>query len=189
VPKIIIRIITTLALLVLVVGSLLLGRQQREAETPARATQPSEDLGYGARDAQLIETGADGLPKYTVNAKLIEEHPKDGSVELQTVHMILNDTGGNPWTVDAQRGAIVGDGDDINLSGNVHVAGLLPGTDEPADIASERLSFDTRADVVTSAEPVTLSWAGRQIHAIGIVANLKDSHVQLESAVHGIFQP
>jgi LPS export ABC transporter protein LptC len=183
------RIIATLALLVLVLGSLFLGRQQREAETPARAAQASEDLGYGARDAQLIETGADGRPRYTVNAKLIEEHPKDASVELQTVHMILNDTGGNSWTVDAQRGAIVNDGDTINLVGNVHVAGLLPGTNAPADIASERLSFDTHADVVTSAEPVTLSWSGRQVHAIGIVANLKDSQVQLESAVHGIFEP
>ncbi|HEY5103069.1 MAG TPA: LPS export ABC transporter periplasmic protein LptC [Steroidobacteraceae bacterium] len=183
------RIIATFVLLVLVAGSLFLGRQQREAETPARAALPSEDLGYGARDAQLIETGADGRPKYTVNAKLIEEHPKDGSVELQTVHMILNDTGGNAWTVDAQHGAIVGNGDDIDLSGNVHVAGLLPGTDAPADIASERLSFDTHTQVVTSAAPVTLSWAGRQVHAIGIVANLKDSQVQLESAVHGIFQP
>jgi len=32
-------------------------------------------------------------------------------------------------------------------------------------------------------------WAARQIHSVGIVANLKDSQVQLESGVHAIFQP
>jgi LPS export ABC transporter protein LptC len=183
------RIFATLALLAVVAGSVFLGRQQRDAETHAPANRPAEDLGYGARDAQLIETGADGRPKYTLNAKLIEQHPKDQSVQLQTVHMILNDENGNPWTVDAQHGAIVGDGVNIDLSGEVHVAGLLPGTAEPADIRSDRLSFDTQADIVRSADPVTFSWAGRQIHSVGIVANLKDSHVQLESAVHGIFQP
>ena len=183
------RIFATLALLALIGGSILLGRQQREAETPAPASRPAEDLGYGARDAQLIETGADGRPKYTLNAKLIEQHPKDDSVQLHIVHMILDDPDGNRWTVDAQRGDILQAGENIDLSGNVHVSGLLPGTQVPADISSERLSFDTRTDVISSEDPVTLAWAGRQIHSVGIVANLRDSHVQLESAVHAIFQP
>jgi LPS export ABC transporter protein LptC len=183
------RIFATLALLVLFAGSIFLGRARRDAETHAPGNRAAEDLGYGARDAQLIETGPDGRPKYTVNAKLIEQHPVDQSVQLQTVHMILNDDDGNPWTVDAQHGAIVGDGVNIDLSGEVHVSGRLPGTDQPADITSDRLSFDTQADIVTSADPVTFSWAGRQIHSVGIVANLKASRVQLESAVHGIFKP
>lgn len=183
------RIFATLVLLAVIGGSLLIGRQQREAETPAPASRPAEELGYGARDAKLIETGADGKPMYTLNAKSIEQHPKDDSVQLQVVHMIFDDVDGNRWTVDAQHGDIVSDGANIDLSGDVHVAGLLPGTDQPADIASDRLSFDTHTNVVTSADPVILTWAGRQIHAVGIVANLKDSRVQLESAVHGFFQP
>jgi LPS export ABC transporter protein LptC len=183
------RIFATLALLALFAGSVFLGRERGAAETPAPSNRPTEDLGYGARDAQLIETGPDGRPKYTLNAKLIEQHPKDDSVQLTTVHMILNDTDGNTWTVDAQHGDIAGDGVNINLSGEVHVSGRLPGTDAPADIASDRLAFDTQADIVTSADPVTFAWAGREIHSVGILANLKASHVQLESAVHGIFQP
>jgi LPS export ABC transporter protein LptC len=183
------RIFATLALLTLIGGSFLLGRQQRDAETPVPTTLPAEELGYGARDAQLIETGADGRPKYTLNAKLIEQHPEDDSVQLHVVHMILDDPDGNQWTVDAQRGDVASAGENIELSGDVHVSGVLPGTDTPADISSDRLSFDTRDDVVKTADPVTLAWAGRQIHSVGIVASLKDSHVQLESAVHGIFQP
>jgi LPS export ABC transporter protein LptC len=182
------RIFATLALLALIGGSLLLGRQTRDAESPAPAGAPV-DLGYGARDAQLIETGVDGRPKYTLNAKRIEQHPKDGSVELDVVHMILDDPDGNRWTVDAQRGDILSGGDNIDLSGDVHVSGLLPGTQQPAEISSDRLSFDTRTDVVTTEDPVTLLSSGRQIHSVGIIARLKDSHVRLESAVHGIFQP
>jgi hypothetical protein len=31
--------------------------------------------------------------------------------------------------------------------------------------------------------------SGRQLHAQGLVASLRERHVQLESAVHGSFQP
>jgi LPS export ABC transporter protein LptC len=183
------RIFATLVLLAVIAGSLFLGRERRSADTPAAANRRTEALGYAALDAQLIETGADGWPRYTLNAKRIEQDPKDQSVQLQTVHMILNDADGNRWTVDAARGDIVGDGVNIELSGDVHVSGMLPGSEQSADITTDRLSFDTNADIVTSTDPVTFSWAGRQIHSVGIVANLKDSHVQLESAVHGIFRP
>src|SRR5450755_980707 len=83
------RIFATLALLVLFAGTIFLSRARRDAETHAPGNRATEDLGYGARDAQLIETGPDGRPKYTLNAKLIEQHPKDDSVQLQVVHMIL----------------------------------------------------------------------------------------------------
>jgi LPS export ABC transporter protein LptC len=187
---VIFRIFASLALVVLIAGSILLGRQQREAAQPQQPRQSAQDLGYGARDAQLIETGVDGRPKYTLNAASIEQHPQDDSVELHTVHMIVNDEQGNRWTVDAQRGDIAHGGEDIDLSGDVHIDGLLPGTQEPADISSEHVSLNTQTDVLTSAEPVTLAWGtSRQIHTVGIVASLKDSHVKLESNVHGIFQP
>jgi LPS export ABC transporter protein LptC len=185
----ILRIFASLALVALIAGSILLGRQQR-AQTPPSGSPPTHELGYGARDAQLIETGPDGRPKYTLNAKSIEQHPADDSVELHTVHMIVNDETGNHWTVDAQRGDIQHGGENVELSGDVHIDGVLPGTQETADISSERVSLNTQTDVVTSDNPVTLAWgAGRQIHTVGILANLKDSHVRLESNVHGIFQP
>jgi lipopolysaccharide export system protein LptC len=183
------RIFASLALVALIAGSILLGRQQ-SAQTPQRTPPPTQDLGYGARDAQLIETGPDGRPKYTLNAKSIEQHASDDRVELHTVHMIVNDEAGNRWTVDAQRGDIAHAGENIELSGDVHIDGTLPGTGAPADISSERVSLNTRTNVVTSDDPVTLAWGtNRQIHTVGIMANLKDSHVRLESKVHGIFQP
>ena len=42
---------------------------------------------------------------------------------------------------------------------------------------------------ITTHDPVTLLMSGRQLHAQGLVASLKERHVQLESAVHGSFQP
>ena len=75
----------------------------------------------------------------------------------------------------------------MQLNGDVHVDGTLPGTGEPTQITSEHLSFDTNAQVVTTQTPVTIVMSGRELQARGLIANLKERHVHLESAVHGSF--
>jgi LPS export ABC transporter protein LptC len=77
----------------------------------------------------------------------------------------------------------------VQLDGDVHVAGTLPGTDEPVEITSEHLAFDTGEQVVTTQAPVTIVMSGRELEARGLIASLKERHVHLESAVHGAFLP
>jgi len=77
----------------------------------------------------------------------------------------------------------------VQLEGDVRVVGALPDSGEPAEISTEHLAFDTQAQIVTTHDPVTLLMSGRKLHAQGLVARLKERHVQLESAVHGSFLP
>jgi len=77
----------------------------------------------------------------------------------------------------------------VQLEGGVRVVGSLPDTGEPAEISTERLSFDTQSQIVTTRDPVTLLVSGRALQAQGLIASLKERHVQLESAVHGSFLP
>jgi LPS export ABC transporter protein LptC len=77
----------------------------------------------------------------------------------------------------------------VQLDGNVRVAGVLPGSGETAQMETQHLSIDTNAQIVTTQDPVTLLMSGRQLQSQGLVANLKERHVQLESAVHGSFVP
>ena len=77
----------------------------------------------------------------------------------------------------------------VKLDGSVHATGVVPGTSEPADITTEHLAFDTNTQIVTTPDPVTLIMSGRKLDAEGMVANLKERHVQLESAVHGTYRP
>ena len=185
------RVATALAILVLIVGSVLLSRQQRGAGAPMQTTVPAGDLGYAARDAELIETGPDGNPVYILNAELIRQRPQNGNIELEAVQMRVRDGDGNRWTLRADRGRILADAAWVELIGNVHVAGLLPGTDTPdrAEIFTEMLSFDTRTEIVSTNAPVRLVWSGRELHANGLSANLKERRVRLESSVHGLFTP
>jgi LPS export ABC transporter protein LptC len=183
------RLAVLAALLALLVGLVLLTAPQPESVARAAAGQPLHDPGYSALQARLVQTGSDGLPVYTLDAAEIQQQPDRGLVELQQVRLGFRDASGNQWTARAARGELAQGSGVVQLDGDVHVAGTLPGTDEPTEITSEHLAFDTNAQVVTTQAPVTIVMSGRELEARGLIARLKDRHVHLESAVHGAFLP
>ena len=181
------RLAALAAVLALIVGMVLLTAPQPESVARAASGQPLNDPGYSAQQARLVQTGADGRPVYTLDAARIQQQPDRGVVELQQVRLGFRDVEGNQWTARAQRGELAQGSGVVQLNGDVHVDGTLPGTGEPTQITSEHLSVDTNAQVVTTQTPVTIVMSGRELQARGLVANLKERHVHLESAVHGSF--
>lgn len=183
------RVFIGLVVIGIIVGTIMLGRQQggSSSATPVEAANPVP--GYAARDAELIETGADGRPMYTLNAALIRQRPNDNRVQLDVVRMSYRTTDGNEWKVKADSGQIRDDGSQIELYGNVHVGGMLPGSDQPGEIRTSILTLDTQAEVVRTKAPLVLRYGSQQLEATGLVANLKDRSLKLESRVHGFFSP
>jgi len=182
------RILAALLFIAIIVGSFWLGGEQRETTATTTVEASSADLGYSARNATLVETGVDGLPVYTLNADVIRQHPGDG-VEFEQVQMSFRDANGQTWKGRADRGELTTDTGKVDLSGNVHVNGVLPGSEHMADLASEKLAVDTHEDIISTAEPVTVNSIGRQLKSKGMVATLKEHHLVLESNVRGTFNP
>ena len=181
------RLAALAALLALIVGMVLLTAPQPESVARAATGQPLHDPGYSAVQAQLVQTGSDGRPIYTLDAAQIQQRPDRELVELQQVRLGFRDAEGNQWTARAARGELEQGSDVVRLDGDVHVDGTLPGTGEPTQITSEHLAFDTNAQIVSTQAPVTIVMSGRELEARGLVASLKERHVHLESAVHGAF--
>lgn len=179
------RILAVLTVVAVIVASILLSRQQ--SATPAATTvqRNAWDEGYSAQDARLVETAVDGLPLYTLNAATIRQLPNEDQVQLTQVQMSFRDADGNPWTATADRGELEQTSQQVQLAGNVHVAGLLGA--KSAQITAAALSVDIRGDIVSTKVPVQMLWAGQQLSSTGLIANLKDDRVHLESAVHGTF--
>lgn len=183
------RVFVVVVFIGVIVGSILLGGQQRGSVSPITVDERAADLGYAARQAQLVETGADGHPLYTINAALINEPPGALNVEMQQVRMSFTDGSGNEWTGRADSGVASQDTGHVELSGNVQISGVLPDSRDDASITTDRLSVDTHAQTVQTRDPVTLTLSGREIKARGLSANLKDGVVHLESNVHGTYSP
>lgn len=179
------RLFAILTIVAVIVASVLLSGQQ--GVTPAATTvqENSWDEGYSAQDARLVETGADGLPLYTLNAATIRQLPNEGQVQLTRVQMSFRDPDGDQWTATADQGELEQTEGQVQLSGNVHAAGTL--ASQPAQIITAALSVDIHSDIVSTREPVQMHWAGQQLNSTGLTANLKDDRVHLESAVHGTF--
>lgn len=182
------RVLVALLLIAIIAGSFWLGGEPREPAATTTVEASNADLGYSARNAVLVETGEDGLPMYTLNAEVIRQHPSDG-VEFEQVQMSFRDADGQTWNGRADRGELTTDTGKVDLTGNVHVTGLLPGSMQPADLETEKLLVDTHEDIISTPEPVSVSSAGRQLKSKGLVATLKEHHLVLESNVRGTFNP
>ncbi|MGC8520477.1 MAG: LPS export ABC transporter periplasmic protein LptC [Steroidobacteraceae bacterium] len=179
------RIFVLLTVAAVLIGTLLLARQNR---APQAATVQRADTsdGYSARDAQLIETGANGLPLYTVDAASIRQLPREDRVQLSQVALTFQDPSGERWSATAEQGAIVHGTHEVQLSGHVHVNATLLGSQAPIQIQTDTLTFDSHSDRVSTPDPVTVRWAGQTLDATGLVVNLKAHRLHLESKVHAI---
>ena len=181
------RIFAILTVAAVIIGSLLLARQNA-APRATTVRQTTADDGYSARDAQLVQTGPSGLPLYTLNAATIRQLPDMDQVQLSQVSMSFQN-GGERWTATSDQGALLRGTSQIDLIGHVQVSATLPGSGAPILIATNALSFDSRSDIVSTADPVTLTWSGQRLDALGLVADLKAHRLQLESSVHAIVTP
>jgi LPS export ABC transporter protein LptC len=182
------RLLAIIAFILLLVGVVVLSGGEREGAAPVTVEAPS-DPGYSAKQARLVQTGPDGLPVYTLDAQEVQQQPAHSTVDMQQVVLGFKDSAGDQWTARANHGELAQNSGIVNLDGAVHVTGIVPGTGEPADITTERLAFDTNTQIVATRDPVTLIMSGRKLDADGMVADLKERHVKLESAVHGIYRP
>jgi LPS export ABC transporter protein LptC len=181
------RLISLLVLLVLVAAIYLFSRGPGVTSTQTTADQPAEAPGYAARNAEIIETGEDGRPMYTLVADLVRQHPNDNRVQLDAPRMTFLASDGNTWHVKARSGQIREDGANVQLFGDVHVNGRLPGAEAPAVIDTSILFFDTRNETVTTHAPVSIDWNGRKLSGTGLTAKLPDHQIKLESRIHGSF--
>ena len=181
------RIFAVLTIVAVIVASIFLSRQQ--GATPAATTVQANgwNEGYSAQNARLVETGTDGLPLYTLNATTIRQLPNEDQVQLTQVQMSFRDANGNPWNATADSGELEQAADRVHLAGNVHISGTMGATAGDAQMFTATLSVDLRTNIVSTKDPVQMLWSGKQLSSTGLVANLKDDHVELESAVHGTY--
>ena len=181
------RIVIGLVILAAIVGTLYLGQGPGTSLTrPGTETHSDDEPGYSARDARMIETGDDGRPAFTVDARVVRQRANDSRVQLEGPHMTFLTTENGAWQVDARSGLIQADGSSVDLYGDVKMNGAVSGT--PIVIGTSTISYDTRQEIASTGAPVTFDAQGGQLEGTGLVANLKDGSVTLESNVHGTFE-
>ena len=154
---------------------------------PPAATGPAPQ--YVALDATLRQSAADGSPLYTLTAARLAQDTASGTLRADTLTLHYASGAALPWTLTAREGLLPGGSTRIELRGDVHLRGTPPGSALQTSVDSQRLDYDTRSQVVRTASPVHISWGSRQLDALGLIADLPASQLQLQSDVHGRYKP
>src|SRR3954470_2700530 len=193
------RYLGAIVIIAVVAGAYYIGRAGKNDNGDNAASGVPPDPGYAARDAQVIETGYDGRERYRLNAKVISQRIDSNVIELETLAMdyhpgaqgdIPGETkpsaaADETWHLTSDRGQVRADGDDVQLHGNVVVTGQAPGSKDPLTLRTESMSINTPTQFIETREPVRIRWAGHELVARGMQADLKAGTLRLESEVHG----
>ncbi|MEJ0085412.1 MAG: LPS export ABC transporter periplasmic protein LptC [Pseudomonadota bacterium] len=195
------RALGYLLVMAIVTGAYFIGRAGR-GDTAADAAITLPDPGYAALDAQVIETGYDGRERYRLNAKVIRQQGDSGVIDLETLDMDYHPgaqgtvpgeappsekAAAEVWHLKSDSGQVRADGDDVQLNGNVLVTGHAPGSQAPLLLSTDNMRINTPTEFIETRAPVKLRWAGHELDAVGMQADLKAGTLRLESDVHGTF--
>jgi LPS export ABC transporter protein LptC len=183
------RLLAALGVVAILGLAFLLGRQGQTPGKPAESTGQPVDFGYVALDTEVVQTGDDGKPQYTLSAARIEQVPGSGDVDAHTLTLHYAPDDAQHWTLAAREALLPGGGTLLHLVGDVQVRGKPPGSALIAQIDTQRLDYDTRSQDVSTRDDVHVTWGGLLLDAHGMSANLKQGLVSLESKVHGRLSP
>jgi len=187
--------------LAIIAGAYFIGRAGRGDNSSDAATS-LPDPGYAALDAEVVETGYDGRERYRLNAKVIRQQGESGAIDLETLDMDYHPdaqgdlpgekprTDQSPaevWHLKSDRGQVRADGDDVQLNGNVIVTGHAPGSGAPLVLRTDNMRINTPTEYIETSAPVNMSWAGHELDAIGMQADLKAGTLRLQSNLHASF--
>jgi LPS export ABC transporter protein LptC len=169
-----------------VLGALLLAWQlfSGNDEDGFEQVAARDERGYYLDAATLTEMSPEGRPKVVIKARLIEQLRGDDSIAMHDLAIDYATEGAGPWTMTAKRGRMPADRNSVLLAGDVTLRGR-----DGAVVRTDELNYDTIENLVSTAEAVTIEFGTHRLAARGLRADLNAGSLQLESAIHGQFNP
>lgn len=155
----------------------------------AGRTNDDRERGYSATGTELVQTGADGLPRYRLRAGNIEQDPRSLEVTLQDIRLETRERDGGPWQVDAPAGRLSGDARRLDLTGGVSVIGDADGATGPLQLLTSRLQYDLVTARMRAPGEVKVTMQGHELVGTGLDANLRTGQVRLQADIRGRFAP
>jgi LPS export ABC transporter protein LptC len=77
----------------------------------------------------------------------------------------------------------------VDVSGNVRLQGESADHSPAAVVHTDALTYDVTASIASTKSDVRIDFGEHSLTGRGLIANLKERTLRLESKVHGRFQP
>jgi LPS export ABC transporter protein LptC len=178
------RLFTVLAVVALVIITWIQSSPARRPQGQSGAHQA--DLpGYYLKNTVLTDYDLSGNPTMRIEAERIDQIAHGNEVALYNVKFDYQSPNGQAWIMLGDVAHVQPGGKVVDLSGNVRLQGDAQG----AVIRTDTLSYDVEDAVARTASDVRIDFANHTLTARGLIANLKEHTVRLESKVNGRFHP
>ncbi len=182
------RVLTGLAVLALAAGTWLLSNPGSRTVDSGSASQP--DLpGYYLKDAVLTDYDAGGAPALRIRAQRIEQVDHGEQVALYDVRVDYQGGGGENWVLFGDVAHVQPGGTVIDVTGNVRLEGAGTARPDRATMRTDALRYDVASGVASTKSDVRIDFGPHTLTARGMVADLKEQTLRLESKVNGRFLP
>ena len=159
------------------------------AESQPGAVREALPLGYYLIDAEILGSDETGHLLYEIWAGRAEERPDEERLLLSDVRIEYRPVENVPWLLTADSGEAPADQSYIDLSGAVELANAPSDQGERTLIKTQKLRFEPEAFVASTDSAVSLFLGAGRLDAVGIKVYLRDDRLELESTVHGEFNP
>jgi LPS export ABC transporter protein LptC len=176
------RIVIVLAIVGVILGAFFFEQGGTTPTLPVGTGNAGDVPGYSARNAEVVQTGDDGRPEFTVVSPLIRQQTNDERVQLDAPRMTFVSLENGTWHAQSRSGLIRADGSNVDLFGDVKMEGKL--SDSPVVINTSTIAFDTKTQIARTPAYILATYRGGTLGATGLVANLKDGILELESNPH-----
>jgi LPS export ABC transporter protein LptC len=182
------RVFTVLAVVALGISTWILSSPARRPRTQIDAKQA--DLpGYYLKNAVLTDYDLAGDPSIRIEAERIDQIAHGNEVALHNVRVVYQAPNGQSWVMVGDVAHIQPGGKVVDVTGNVRLQGDATGREGAAVVHTDTLSYNVPDAVASTKSDVRIDYAEHTLTARGLIANLKERTMRLESKVNGRFHP
>jgi len=182
------RVFTVLAVVALGISTWILSSPARRPQKQIDAKQA--DLpGYYLKNAVLTDYDAAGNPGIRIEAERIDQIAHGSEVALYNIRVAYQAPNGQSWVMVGDVAHVQPGGNVVDVTGNVRLQGEGAGREASAVVHTDTLSYNVPDAVASTKSDVRIDFAQHTLTAHGLIANLKERTMRLESKVNGRFHP
>jgi LPS export ABC transporter protein LptC len=173
----------TLATLVVIAFIGIWGVIQAPDEAPVVVRDPHYVDMY-IKDFTMTSMNEAGQPYYTLEAMLMEHYNDTGESEV-TMPVFNINRDDNAWVISANRGTI--DDENIWVTLNENVVMRQKNSDNPLQLKTSKMRFNTKTQVANSNKPVDIEQGALSLKSNGMVFNNVTGELELLAGVNGTY--
>lgn len=182
------RLFTVLAVVALAISTWILSSPTHRP-TPVQGAGSAELPGYYLKNAVLTDFDESGAPSIRLEAERIDQVDHGTEVALSDVRVRYQAPNGQNWLLRGDAGRVEPGGKIIDVAGNVRLSGESDDEAATEVVLTDNLTYDVPQSIASTKSDVRVEFGPHTLTARGLVANLKDRTIHLESKVNGRFQP